>query len=156
MSGLSRNLLTTPFNAALTAILICNEVDSSIYKLRNSYELYQAFYSSYLNKEHHRNSSDLTKKSLMYYHTLLALEIFRKRSEDFSLNKTYLSDFFNETQIKKLSTSQAFHSILLLKQDVFKDQTVVLGFFHETIMEFLVARTLVTDAYFSDGLYSFT
>lgn len=131
-------LLVKPLNCLLICLILLNKTNLNI-RLNSSFSLYDAFFKIFISSESTRAYRPLKPSNLERFYTLLALELFESKASRMIDLLRFLKTNFdcNDLHIREEYTSLLS---ILPSNDV--GRVVVEGFFHETIMEYLIGKSL--------------
>jgi hypothetical protein len=130
--------LGNPFKASLL-IFIIGDINYGVERLiANDFILYQEFYDQWLMQEKKRKTSINNSLTILRFHTEVAVYLVSKRSND------ALSNIIPSSDIDKfnLKNDSAFLGLLRCKERL--GNIIIEKFYHETLMEFLVAKGIIS------------
>ena len=107
----------------------------------STYTLYSTFYEHWIIREHHRGSSVLSMEDIFKLHSIIALELYKVRGKTIKLSQilSYIPNVKGN-----ITEDTAFWAILLKRKNFITNDFDIIRFWHETLVEYIIANQLIT------------
>jgi hypothetical protein len=147
-------MLGNPMRLTLLLYLLATDAQVNLLSLREPYSLYETFYREWIKKERSRGTGGSNPKALREAHTALARWLYENKGEVPDLAQ--LTESLGLGVVSDLTSDSAFSGLLTLGEGECSESLLV-GFRHETIGEYLIAHDILnafggTTGRLADGL----
>jgi hypothetical protein len=146
----SQAMLGNPMRLTLLLYLLATGAELDLVNLQEPYSLYDTFYREWIKKERSRGTGGFKPGSIQQAHIVLARWFYENKGEisDYYELMTYLG----LPDAQELISDSAFGGLLTLDEGL-RSESIIIGFRHETLGEFLIAKDIVSSfGGDSDGL----
>lgn len=135
--GARAALITTPFRLQLALFLLSEGSAANSY-FESEYNLYEAFYETWIARERRRGTSRFDIGKIRHGHEQVAVQLYQEKGRPVAVPRGATS----RSTRPALAADSAFAA--LLEWSVIGDRAVITRFAHETLGEFHVANWLVS------------